>query len=111
MSDPSWGKRSPECRDIVTKMLTMDPKKRISSKEALQHPWIQQKAGFVEEDIAIAAGALTNLKNFRVRTQYVTVLDVPKNGKRRRNIYCQPIEQQSGNRRDAQDVRGHGCEL
>eukprot|EP01017_Pseudomicrothorax_dubius_P025113 TRINITY_DN2680_c0_g1_i7.p1 TRINITY_DN2680_c0_g1~~TRINITY_DN2680_c0_g1_i7.p1 ORF type:complete len:188 (+),score=21.06 TRINITY_DN2680_c0_g1_i7:94-657(+) len=34
-----WRKRSPELQDLVVSMLQFDPEKRISSKEALQHPW------------------------------------------------------------------------
>jgi len=30
---------SPEALDLVTRLLSMDPKKRISSFEALKHPW------------------------------------------------------------------------
>jgi serine/threonine protein kinase len=30
---------SPEALDLVTRLLSLDPKKRISSFEALQHPW------------------------------------------------------------------------
>jgi calcium-dependent protein kinase len=40
MNDPVWRKRSDECKDLVVKMMTVDPKKRITSKEALNHPWI-----------------------------------------------------------------------
>jgi serine/threonine protein kinase len=34
-----WKKRSPELQDLVTKLLEFDPEKRVSAKEALQHPW------------------------------------------------------------------------
>ena len=29
-----------EAQDLISKMLTVDPKKRITIKEALKHPWI-----------------------------------------------------------------------
>lgn len=32
---------SPEALDLVTRLLSLDPKKRISSFEALQHPWFR----------------------------------------------------------------------
>lgn len=67
MNDPVWRKRSDECKDLVVKMMTVDPKKRITSKEALNHPWIQHKAAKHADDVTMAAGALVNLKNFRVR--------------------------------------------
>lgn len=34
------GKVDPECIDLLGRMLTLSPKKRISAHEALQHPWI-----------------------------------------------------------------------
>lgn len=33
---------SKECRDLILKMLTKDPNKRISISEILDHPWICQ---------------------------------------------------------------------
>ena len=33
-----------EARDLVERMLERDPKKRISAKEALEHPWIVTRA-------------------------------------------------------------------
>ena len=36
-----WKKRSPELQDLIMKMLEVDPAKRISVDEALQHPWFE----------------------------------------------------------------------
>jgi len=36
-----WKKRSHELQDFVTNLLEVDPEKRISAEEALQHPWFQ----------------------------------------------------------------------
>ncbi|KFZ20634.1 hypothetical protein V502_03116 [Pseudogymnoascus sp. VKM F-4520 (FW-2644)] len=30
-----------EFRDVVTKMMSLDPARRITAKEALEHPWFQ----------------------------------------------------------------------
>lgn len=38
--DPSWKKRSSEVMDLIKKMLTYDPIKRITAVEALKHEWI-----------------------------------------------------------------------
>ncbi|KAL4486058.1 hypothetical protein ABPG72_003992 [Tetrahymena utriculariae] len=35
-----WKKRSPELRDFVQKMLSLDPSQRPSAREALQHPFL-----------------------------------------------------------------------
>ena len=36
-----WRKRTPELQDLIQKMLLVDPEKRISVEEALDHPWFQ----------------------------------------------------------------------
>lgn len=38
-----WKTRSPEVRNLIDSMLTYDPKKRITAKAALEHPWIVKK--------------------------------------------------------------------
>jgi len=38
--DPIWEKISPEAKDIVSKMLQVDPAKRITPEKALQHEWL-----------------------------------------------------------------------
>jgi len=38
-----WKKRSPLLQDLISKCLVIDPKERISSKEALDHPWIHEE--------------------------------------------------------------------
>lgn len=32
---------SPELRDLIGKLLTVDPSKRLSAEQALQHPWLR----------------------------------------------------------------------
>eukprot|EP00873_Tetraselmis_striata_P021284 jgi/Tetstr1/441548/TSEL_029777.t1 len=41
--DPVWELVSDEAKDLVKKFLVVDPKKRITAKEALQHPWFTGK--------------------------------------------------------------------
>lgn len=38
-----WRRRSPELQDLILQMLKMDPKERISAKDALQHPWFKKE--------------------------------------------------------------------
>ena len=40
---------SEEVQDLISKLLTVDPNKRLSAQEALQHPWL--KAAPVEFDV------------------------------------------------------------
>lgn len=36
-----WKAVSDEAKDLISKMLTLDPKKRITADEALRHPWLK----------------------------------------------------------------------
>jgi calcium-dependent protein kinase len=40
MDPKDWRHISPMARDLVQKMLTVDPAKRPSAMEAYNHPWI-----------------------------------------------------------------------
>jgi calcium-dependent protein kinase len=40
MSGPEWKTISKDAKDLIKKLLTYDPSKRPSAKEALQHKWI-----------------------------------------------------------------------
>ncbi|XP_035023163.1 calcium/calmodulin-dependent protein kinase type II delta 2 chain isoform X1 [Hippoglossus stenolepis] len=41
---PEWDTVTPEAKDLINKMLTINPSKRITSAEALKHPWICQRS-------------------------------------------------------------------
>jgi len=38
--DPYWTDISTEAKDLISKLLVVEPKNRLSAKQALQHPWI-----------------------------------------------------------------------
>ena len=41
--DPIFDKASPEVKDLITQMLHVEPKNRISIEKALKHPWFNKK--------------------------------------------------------------------
>ncbi|XP_063075292.1 calcium/calmodulin-dependent protein kinase type II delta 2 chain isoform X3 [Engraulis encrasicolus] len=41
---PEWDTVTPEAKDLINKMLTINPSKRITATEALKHPWICQRS-------------------------------------------------------------------
>jgi len=42
--DPYWTDISAEAKDFVSKLLVVEPEKRMSAEEALQHLWLQGKS-------------------------------------------------------------------
>ena len=44
MPSNEWKGISPEVKDLIKQMLTLDPNKRMSAQEALSHSWFKQKA-------------------------------------------------------------------
>ncbi|XP_014679293.1 PREDICTED: calcium/calmodulin-dependent protein kinase type II alpha chain-like, partial [Priapulus caudatus] len=40
---PEWDTVTPEAKNLINSMLTVNPAKRISAIEALKHPWICQR--------------------------------------------------------------------
>jgi len=40
-SHPAWSNISPAAKDLVSRLLTVNPEKRISSKDACNHSWFQ----------------------------------------------------------------------
>ncbi|CAI7931867.1 unnamed protein product [Closterium sp. NIES-54] len=44
LGDPVWRRVSWAAKDLVRKMLQVDPNQRLSSFEVLEHPWLNQRA-------------------------------------------------------------------
>ena len=62
---PEFKYVSREAIDLLKKMLTYDPERRITAFDALNHPWVTKKA-HEEFDNDEIMSALTNLKNFNI---------------------------------------------
>ncbi|KAE8728688.1 Calcium-dependent protein kinase 21 [Hibiscus syriacus] len=58
-----WPSISDSAKDLVRKMLNMDPKKRITSAQVLEHPWM--RVGGEASDKLIDSAVLSRLKQFR----------------------------------------------
>ncbi|CAA0825171.1 Calcium-dependent protein kinase 21 [Striga hermonthica] len=56
-----WPSISNSAKDLVRKMLTKDPKRRITSAQVLEHPWITGQAS----DKPIDSAVLSRMKQFR----------------------------------------------
>ncbi|KAK8487435.1 hypothetical protein V6N11_076655, partial [Hibiscus sabdariffa] len=64
-SDP-WPSISESAKDLLRKMLTMDPKKRLTAAQALEHPWLREGEA---SDKPINSAVLTRMKQFRAMNQ------------------------------------------
>jgi serine/threonine protein kinase len=63
-----WSDTSIEAKDLISKMLTVDPSKRLSAKELLSHPWIfKSDESLSEKDLK---GTQLELKRFNARRRF-----------------------------------------
>lgn len=61
----NWKHVSNEAKDLVKKMLNLDPRHRISSSNILKHPWITNIDNLPDFKLSIQDG-----ENVRVRTLF-----------------------------------------
>uniref|UniRef100_A0A8C7U3Q4 calcium/calmodulin-dependent protein kinase n=1 Tax=Oncorhynchus mykiss TaxID=8022 RepID=A0A8C7U3Q4_ONCMY len=83
---PEWDTVTPEAKDLINKMLTINPAKRITASEVLKHPWISHRSTVAscmhrQETVECLKkfNARRKLKVYCVRTvcqNYVSVLCV-----------------------------------
>lgn len=66
--DQDWDMISMSAKQLIARMLTVDPKRRITLQDALKSPWMTKK----DEDLGLSArvplnNTITNLKQFNAR--------------------------------------------
>ncbi|KAL1196366.1 Calcium-dependent protein kinase 22 [Cardamine amara subsp. amara] len=61
-----WPCISSSAKDLIKKMLTINPKKRITAAEVLEHPWIKSEA----PDKPIDNVVISRLKQFRAMNKF-----------------------------------------
>ena len=61
--DPYWTTISPAAKDLISKLLVIDPQQRLSASQALAHPWISDVAASSSLPISIKE----NLTSFNAR--------------------------------------------
>ncbi|KAK3119676.1 hypothetical protein QOZ80_9AG0673660 [Eleusine coracana subsp. coracana] len=66
-SDP-WPKISSGAKDLVKKMLTINPKERLTAFQVLNHPWIKEDGD--APDTPLDNVVLNRLKQFRAMNQF-----------------------------------------
>ena len=69
--EEEWSVITDEGKDLIKKMLTYDPKKRLSASQVLAHPWFDTfKNKKNKTDKKIAQSALDNMKRFKRNKQF-----------------------------------------
>lgn len=66
-TDARYSKISPDALDLLRKLLTKDPRKRISTTQALKHPWLQItsfRASFIPMTVEETTGVVDALTMF-----------------------------------------------
>jgi len=67
-----WGDVSDSAKDLIIKLLTYDPEKRLSASEAFKHPWIQTKKFNVLDPVK-AQDLMANMTHFYVGYSVILV--------------------------------------
>ncbi|CAG9326259.1 unnamed protein product [Blepharisma stoltei] len=62
MKDEIWNNISPEARNLIQRLMCVDPAKRLSASEALAHPWFISQSPI---KFSIDAGMLKALQDYR----------------------------------------------
>ncbi|OMJ67295.1 hypothetical protein SteCoe_35582 [Stentor coeruleus] len=65
--NPSFHTISTDAKDFIRKLLVVDPKKRMSAEDALNHIWIQQN----RKKTSLTYDTVYRLKTFRVKSNIV----------------------------------------
>ena len=60
-----WDSISEDAKDLIKKMLTYEPSKRISAMQVLAHPWFSHYEDDTMENKLVAKSALENMKKFK----------------------------------------------
>lgn len=72
LKEDEWNNISNEAKDLVSKMLTYDYKKRVSTQECLDHPWIRKMIQMHERDEKplekdVVSNVINNIRNFNAK--------------------------------------------
>jgi len=66
-----WDGKSPESKDMVSKLLVLDPKKRMRAADALAHIWLSKEFNLSERkpDVTISTAVDASLLNYKNTSQ------------------------------------------
>eukprot|EP01097_Dermamoeba_algensis_P000578 TRINITY_DN11_c0_g1_i1.p1 TRINITY_DN11_c0_g1~~TRINITY_DN11_c0_g1_i1.p1 ORF type:complete len:338 (-),score=85.80 TRINITY_DN11_c0_g1_i1:30-1043(-) len=65
--EPYWTGISDSAKDLINKMLVVDPSRRLTAEECLKHPWVQGSAAPGEKHLD---GTIEEMKKFRAKQKF-----------------------------------------
>jgi len=71
--DPYWSGVSDSAKDLINKLLVVDPKKRLTADQALQHPWI---AGTTANPEPLQNEVIVKMKRFNARRKFKMAITI-----------------------------------
>uniref|UniRef100_A0A3Q4BY07 calcium/calmodulin-dependent protein kinase n=1 Tax=Mola mola TaxID=94237 RepID=A0A3Q4BY07_MOLML len=83
---PEWDTVTPEAKDLINKMLTINPAKRVTATDALKHPWICQRSTVAS--MMHRQETVECLKKFNARRK-LKVSDIYEMGQILQKTFCQ----------------------
>ena len=76
---PVWDNVSDEAKDMIRRLLTLDPKKRLTAKEALEHEWMAScDKKLAERDLSTTKKKIQNYnarRKFRAAVKAIVMLN------------------------------------
>uniref|UniRef100_A0A673HSN9 calcium/calmodulin-dependent protein kinase n=1 Tax=Sinocyclocheilus rhinocerous TaxID=307959 RepID=A0A673HSN9_9TELE len=85
---PEWDTVTPDAKDLINKMLTINPSKRITAAEALKHPWICQRSTVAS--MMHRQETVECLKKFNARRKLKCDASHPTNVNNKTNLASSP---------------------
>jgi serine/threonine protein kinase len=100
-----WSKISDPAKNLVSALLTYDPAKRPSAKEALNDPWIQSQA----PNNQINNNLLKNIQTFYVK-QFNYNVEYNQMAECHQSLHCHAGLEQQRKEGPRQPIQSHGPE-
>ncbi len=75
---PEWDTISQEAKDLIKKMIVVEPSRRITAKQALEHPWFAKEHQTAHTDISSTVSTNMKVKVFNakraLKVKYYTLI-------------------------------------
>uniref|UniRef100_A0A668T6I2 calcium/calmodulin-dependent protein kinase n=1 Tax=Oreochromis aureus TaxID=47969 RepID=A0A668T6I2_OREAU len=113
---PEWDTVTPEAKDLINKMLTINPSKRITAAEALKHPWICQRstvASMMHRQETVECLKKFNARR-KLKVRLLAVLHVSKHALCVHNLFvilCQESIESANTTIEDEDVKARKQEI